>query len=350
MASDLLSSSGSAYVSAMNAFRPSSSLPEVIIYVEGWDDVPFWTTCVQPYLDRFRFTIGPLQLPDGNIADGKSHLMANVPLSSLGPCMIIALDADYDWIIDNYRPSPTVPSLSPAIRDNDYILHTYLYSTENYKCHAACLPGIIAKATGVTPGPECQAYQSAFSEAVSQLFLIHLVSAHKVDNFYTIRRFVSDIDKINLDLNTLQLKPNSRKYLTARMNELAPYMASYRSETDTYEEKLDRLGFDRKKYYMLFKGHCVADTMTKKRLHSLILKLRCKRINEIKAIPDSEKSSQHLAAYCNVTGISQYNKPDEIDDRLTQLIKDCTDITNAREGYDRLKADLDRLFSASRPQ
>lgn len=350
MASDLLSFSGSAYVSAMNAFRPSSSLPEVIIYVEGWDDVPFWTECVQPYLDRFRFTIGPLQLPDGNIADGKSHLMSNVPLSSLGPNMIIAVDADYDWIIDNYRPSPTVPSLSATIRDNDYILHTYLYSTENYKCHAACLPGLIAKATGVTPGPECKAYLSAFSEAVSQLFLIHLVSAHNVDDHYSITSFVSDIDQINLDINTLQLKPKSRKYIVRRMNELADYISSHRTEIDAYETKLAGLGFDRSKYYMLFKGHCVADTMTKKRLQTLILKLRCKQIRKLKTIPDNEQLSRHISNYCNVTGISPKNKPREIDSRLTQLINDCTDISNAREGYDRLKTDLDRLFSASRPQ
>lgn len=344
MSSDLINAAGSDYVAALNAFRPSAELPEVVIYVEGWDDVSFWTECVQQYFEKFRFDIRPLRLPDGNIADGKGHLFANLPLSALGPRMIIAVDADYDWIIDNYRPSPTVASLSGQIRDNDYILHTYLYSTENYKCHADCLPVIIARATGVTPGAECKAYQSEFSKAVAPLFLIHLVSADNVDGVYNIRQFVYDIDKVNLDPDTLKLKPKSRKYVDACRARLAAYELEHKSEIAAYESKLAALGFGPAKYYMLFKGHCVADTITKKRFQKLILRLRCKRLREIEAIPDEEQRKRHLKNYCNVTGISEANGRDEINSRLDRLICDCTYIQKAREGYERIRQDLDRLF------
>ena len=345
MATDLVSSSGSEFVVAMNALQSSSTPPEVIIYVEGWDDVAFWTECVQPYLHKYKFTIGPLRLPDGNIADGKGHLLSNVPSSALGPCLIIAVDADYDWIIDNYRPSATDPSYSSLIRDNEYVLHTYLYSTENYKCHSACLPAIIAKATSMTPASECLAYNSVFSKAIASLFLIHLVSMDLVDGIYPIRKFVDDADKINIDLNTLELKPNSRRYIEQRLSQLDVYQQSHEAEIEAYESKLNALGFDRSKYYLLFKGHCVADTIVKKRFSSLIFKLRLKRIREIKNIPDQRKSDQHLANYCNVTGISHNNSWEEIDRRIVQLINDCSDISKATEGYSRLKMDLDRLFA-----
>lgn len=346
MGTSLIDAANSEYVGLQNCLRSSAHLPEVIIYVEGWADVPFWTECVRPYMHKFRFSIEVFKHPDGTIVDGKRHLMDNVPDSTLGPNLMLAVDADYDWIIDNYRPSATSSSLSRVICTNPYVLHTYLYSIENYKCHAACLPGLISKATAVTPTYECMAYMTEYSKAVAKLFLAHLVSVDLVDGVYPLQAFIQDIDRVRLDFEPrIALSPKSKKFIETRLEALADYIAANETRIKYYVDKLHSLGFDEKNYYLLFKGHCVADTMVRNRFKALIYKMRLVRIRDIQANPDLQQAIQHITNYATITGISEANTASEIERRMIQLINDCTEIHKADEGYRYLKADLDRLFA-----
>lgn len=345
MGTSLIDAANSEYVELQNSLRSSAHLPEVIIYVEGWADVPFWTECVRPYMHKFRFSIEVFKHPDGTIVDGKRHLMDNVRASTLGPHLMLAVDADYDWIIDNYRPSATLPSLSPEICSNPYVLHTYLYSIENYKCHAACLPGLISKATAVTPTYECMAYMTEYSKAVAKLFLIHLVSADLVDGVYPLQRFIQDIDRVRLDFEPrIVLSQKSKKFIETRLADLDDYITVNQDRIQYYADKLHAFGFDEENYYLLFKGHCVADTMVRNRFKALIRKMRLTRIRAIQANPDVQQAIQHITNYSTITGISEANTAPEIEKRMVQLINDCTEIHKAVEGYNYLKADLDRLF------
>lgn len=163
MTTTLTNAANSEYVANLSHFRASGQLPEVIVYVENWIDVSFWNECFRSYSGNFKFTIQPYRLPDNKKAGCKKMLLDAFEDSVLGQNLMLAVDADYDWIIDNYRPSPTTPSVSARILSNPYILHTYLYSVENYKCHADCLSGIITKATGATPPIDCKRHQESYS-------------------------------------------------------------------------------------------------------------------------------------------------------------------------------------------
>lgn len=345
MGTSLIDAANSEYVVTQSLLRPASSLPEVIIYVEGWDDVPFWTECVQPYMAKFRFSIEVFRKPDGCVADGKRHLIESVPESTLGPNLLLAVDADYDWIIDNYKPSPTSASLSTIVCDNDYVLHTYLYSIENYKCYAACVAGLISKATAMTPTVECEQYFSLYSTVVAGLFLAHLVSMDLCDGVYPLKKFCDDLDKVRFRFSPLTLTDNSKRYIQQRLNNLSGYMAQNSAKIEFYKAKLSGRGFAEKDYYLLFKGHSIANTLTKRTLQSLVLHMRKRRISEIKSIPDAKQSQQHIAHYCRITGICENNHHSDIADRIDQLICDCSDVRKARLGFVRLSADLDRLFA-----
>ncbi|WP_300503079.1 DUF4435 domain-containing protein [uncultured Duncaniella sp.] len=345
MRTSLTDAADSAYVEAQSYLRSSTRLPEIIIYVEGWADVAFWTECVRPYMNKYKFSIEVFRHPDGAVADGKRHLMENVDDASLGQHLLLAVDADYDWIVEDYRPSATSPSLSRRVCDNPYILHTYLYSIENYKCHAACLPGLISKATAVTPTYECQLYMSEYSKAISPLFLAHLVSVDMMDGVYTLKAFIRDANRLKMSFNPIALSKNSEEFLSRRISELSEYMDNNGERIRYYIDKLAGLGFDRERYYLLFQGHCVADTIVKPRFISLISSMRVGRIRAIQQMPDVQQACQHIANYCDITGIGEANTFPEVERRLRQLINDCTEIHKATEGYRFLKADLDRLFA-----
>lgn len=347
MGTHLIDAANSEYVASLNLLRPSNELSEVIIYVEGWDDVAFWTECIRPYMHKKRFSIEIFRSPDGKLVDGKLNILNNVPIDSLGPNLIIAVDADYDWIMDEYKPSLTSPSVSTIIRDNPYILHTYLYSIENYKCHATCLPGIIAKATAITPSVECMSYIEEFSKVMSDLFLVHLVSIDLSDNIYPLRDFISDINYVKFDFEPVCIKPVSRSYINRRLSNFSDYISAHTDKIETIKLKLQGLGFASNNYYLLFKGHCVADTIVKNHFLDLICKLRLRKIRLIQSLADIDvdQACQHMTHYCKITGISEANKISDINLRLTQLINDCSEIYKVQEGYPRIKQDIDRLFA-----
>ena len=347
MSTCILDAANSEYVRHENYLRTSLQLQEVIIYVEGWDDIDFWRECVSPYIHKRKFTIDILRDPDGKFIEGKRNLLSNIPITSLGPNMLIAVDADYDWIIEDYKPSSTTPSLSRVIRNNPYILHTYLYSIESYKCHALCLPGIITKSTGITLSTECVDYMSEYSKAVADLFLIHLVSVDLVDGIYTLSSFITDVDHIKLDFSSLSLKQSSLDYLNKRRKNLSSYVLRHQNEIEFYKNKLLDLGFNEEKYYLLFKGHCVANTMVRSRFLGLIQKLRINKQKQIYELAnlDITQGCQQMAHYCKITGIEESNNLNSINKRLIQLINDCCNVQNVVEGYPHIKEDLDRLFS-----
>jgi hypothetical protein len=184
MATTLTAAASSAYIAAQNALRKGK--PEIYVYVEGKQDVPFWTECVAPF-SAYKFVVTHLKT-NGRDVQGKLDLLNHVDIATLGRYKWVAVDADFDWIIDDYRPSPTTPSYSREIWANRYILHTYLHSIENYKCHPAFLSSLMVAATG-SASDGFALYMAAFSKLVAPLFLLHLVSLQNCDGVFSIKQF-----------------------------------------------------------------------------------------------------------------------------------------------------------------
>lgn len=92
-------------------FIKGAKKPEILILVEDEQDVPFWDKmfgCVNDKYYRIHIhslQTAPLQTnKDGNPlkGTGKENLM-NVNPDTLGKSKMIAVDADYDLLIDDYH-------------------------------------------------------------------------------------------------------------------------------------------------------------------------------------------------------------------------------------------------------
>ena len=115
-------------------FIKGAKQPELLVLVEDEQDVPFWSKmfeCVNEKYHRIHIhslQTAPLQTnQDGGTlkGTGKENLM-NVNPETLGKSKMIAVDADYDLLIDDYH------LYTKRLREGKYIVHTTFYSIENH--------------------------------------------------------------------------------------------------------------------------------------------------------------------------------------------------------------------------
>lgn len=128
----------SKYVADSSIFYREKKAP-LLVLVEDEEDIPFWKRmfdCVSGnYLEVGVFSLkkaseNALQQKDANgnplVASGKDALMK---VSGLGKFKVVAVDADYDLLVDYH-------SYSDSIRNDKYVIHTEYYSIENHLLEA----------------------------------------------------------------------------------------------------------------------------------------------------------------------------------------------------------------------
>lgn len=116
----------SEYIERLRFFAMDRTRNFVFVYVEGDDDIAFWTHALDKFGDqtKFQFLVTTNKKGElgGGTINGKDALLK---IENLGPKKIVCVDADFDLLIDNYSV------YSQTIRDNDYVVHTTYYSIEN---------------------------------------------------------------------------------------------------------------------------------------------------------------------------------------------------------------------------
>lgn len=262
----------------------------------------------------------------------------------LGPRMLLALDADYDWIIDEYKPSQTKPSYSKLIREHKYILHTYLYSIENYKSHPSAINDIFVKATNECPNCEFGYYINRISESIGRLFIIHLLSIDINDGIYNLSNFRQDLGQLKWDVKTHDLSINSKGFIRSKLKCLSGYAEKNKDRLHELENKLSSLGFGSEHYYLLMQGHIVWNALVKEFLYKEIIHQRKLRIADILKHPHPTQRENQIRQYCKLTCIDKCNKTKAICERIEQLSKDFTSFAQIPEGYSFIQKDLTKLF------
>ncbi len=115
-------------------FIKGAEKPDLLVLVEDEQDVPFWRKvfgCVNYKYNRILIhslqTASKQANKDGNPLNGtgKENLM-NVNPDTLGKSKMIAVDADYDLLIDDYH------LYTKRLREGKFIVHTDYYSIENH--------------------------------------------------------------------------------------------------------------------------------------------------------------------------------------------------------------------------
>ena len=140
MARRLSQNLNSDFIAAANRMRGRGARQKIVVYVESYEDIFFWSNLLRPLeTEQFYFEV---MLPSrSTLCKGKKTAMANDLGPRLGGCMIACVDADYDYLMQGATET------SAELCHNPYIFHTYYYAIENYQCYAPALHEVCVMAT-----------------------------------------------------------------------------------------------------------------------------------------------------------------------------------------------------------
>jgi len=259
--------------SIFNYFDTLDGKPKVkniIVYVEGDDDIPFWTNVLSTYSNySFKVTPNRAYKVNGEYPNGKTALL-NIP--NLKKDKIICIDADLDLIVENYS------TFSKIIKQSHYIINTQFYAIENVLSQAPLLSVIVKKVTGEDTDYDFDTFLKSFSNAIADLFLLYLADIKEKRRKFSLEDFKSYINKIhpnspNFDENLYLFRLNYHQQLKSEL-------ANHKKSIDRFKQRLKSMGYKERDTYRLMQGHVLYNSIIRELLLSL-----CKNIlnNKLKA-------------------------------------------------------------------
>ena len=316
------------FIEAANSLRPKRAAQRIIAYVESYDDISFWRSVFNEYeSDRIHFEI---MLPARTkLTKGKKQAMMNMLGKAYGRNMIACVDSDYDYLLQG------ATSTSQQMLENKYILHTYAYSIENYRCYADSLKQVCVLCTQNDSNViDFKEFFKLYSRICYPLFVWNVLLYRKRDtktmsmlHFCEIVRLSSfTIDKPAYSLQQLS---NRVKHNIKMLEKQFPEL---KEEYKKLDEELASLGISPDETYFYIQGHHIMNGVTMRVLQPVCRYLRCKREAEI------ERFAYHRQQYNNELASYRHSQCDV----ATMLCKN-TDYKNATP-YKRLKADIERLL------
>lgn len=332
MAHNLLSNINSAYIEAANRLRPKNKKRKVVAYVESYDDIFFWRSVLSDFEDDN--TEFEVILPSKtNLNRGKKTAMMNQLGDALGNYMIACVDADLDYLLQRHTPS------SERMLSNPYVIHTYVYSIENYFCYAKSLHNVCVMATLNDRNIfNFEEYLKQYSEIVYDLF-VWLVWLHRRGRFndMPLSSFnnITSVEQLNIQ-KPVDALDKLRKNVNRKLSWLQHHVPEAKGKLGFLKEELALLGVERDSTYLFIQGHHLMDNVVDAALTPVCTVLRREREKEIKRLShgNAKQMDNELACYSHSLLV-----PAQIL-RRNIMYKDCP-------VYQRLKEHVGRLLSAS---
>lgn len=316
MASDISSGGSSDFLSARQYFYPTGQREEVVeVFVEDQSDTVFWRQYFTQYDSSKVYKIKVLRNEYQELS-GKDSLFTYIPIDTLGQNKLIAIDADYDYIIDNYH------NYTSSIRECKYVLYTCdAYSKENIKMYPSMLLKTIYDVC------LCEHVSENIDEVLEQisclyydLFTIHLYSMWKRDSYYSLQKFKNDLSKLSFNVDRISCP--TINYITGQKERYQEYLSNNDIEYKSFLSELNRVGISNKNCWQFFNGHNTLSEVGVKIVKSISNKYRSAYFLKLRNLySDSEKLQQAINKYKNQTC---NNCPNGVRERIEQLLSDNT--------------------------
>ena len=316
------------FIEAANSLRPKRAAQRIIAYVESYDDISFWRSVFNEYeSDRVHFEI---MLPARTkLTKGKKQAMMNMLGKAYGRNMIACVDSDYDYLLQG------ATSTSQQMLENKYILHTYAYSIENYRCYADSLKQICVLCTQNDSNViDFKEFFKLYSRICYPLFVWNILLYRKHDtrtmsmlHFCEIVRLSSF--NIGNPAYSLQLLSKRVKHNIDMLEKQFPEL---KDEYKYLDEELAALGINPDETYFYIQGHHIMNGVTMRILQPVCRHLRSKREEEI------ERFAYHRQQYNNELASYRHSQCD-----VATMLSKNTDYKSASP-YLKLKADIEKLL------
>lgn len=325
----LLGYLNSDYVRAAN--RLNGGRRRVVAYVEGYDDIAFWRQILQQFeSEKLYFEV---MLPSRtSLAKGKKMALTN----QLGPEMIACVDADYDLILSHISPAQACKDF---IKNQAYILHTYVYAIENLQCHSVCLHDVCVKASLNDKRIfSFSDFLRAYSEAIWPLFLwsVWAYGSHNYKEF-SLTDFAETVTSAHINFSSSDKFINKVKARVQSVIIVLQKRFPYAVESlPGISSALQSLGITPQNTYLYMRGHDLMDRVVLPLIESVNKYLRREREHEISCLAQHSRQEQNeLSAYRKACG------------NLTDILRRQNSYTSTKE-YQRILLDAEQLFAGDR--
>ena len=316
------------FIEAANALRPKRAAQRIIAYVESYDDISFWRSVFNEYeSEKVHFEI---MLPARTtLTKGKKQAMMNLLGKAYGRNMIACVDSDYDYLLQG------ATSTSRQMLENKFILHTYAYSIENFRCFADSLKQVCVLCTQNDSNViDFKEYFRLYSQICYPLFVWNILLYRRHDtktmsmlHFCEIVRLSSfTIDKPAYSLQQLS------KRVKHNIDMLEKQFPDLKEEYIKLSGEMTTLGVTPDETYFYIQGHHIMNGVTMRIMQPVCRHLRSKREEEI------ERYAYHRQQYNNELASYRHSQCD-----VTTMLSKNTDYKSATP-YQRLRADIEELL------
>lgn len=326
----LLDNVTSQYVEAANRLLPKRNRRRIVAFVESYDDVAFWRLLLDEFENGSRYFQIMLPCKCGLTKGKKSALRSCMEHIGLGKYMIACVDSDYDWLLQG------ATGTSAEIINNPYVIQTYTYAIENYRCYSGSLHNICVQCTlNDRRIIDFQAFMELYSVAVYPLFVWNVWFYRKRRHSeFSMQDMSIDIRIKSVDLRNPQnviISVSNRvnrkiKYLKTNYPEAIP-------EIEALNEELKQMGVKENDTYLYLQGHSLVENVILRLLTPVCTKLRQERETDIRRL------ALHDQQYRNEISAYQHSQMD-----IAEALRKNTNYRDC-ELYDRMREDLNSFLS-----
>ena len=316
------------FIEAANSLRPKRAAQRIIAYVESYDDISFWRSVFNEYeSEKVHFEI---MLPARTtLTKGKKQAMMNLLGKAYGRNMIACVDSDYDYLLQG------ATSTSRQMLENRFILHTYAYSIENFRCYADSLKQVCVLCTQNDSNViDFKEYFKLYSRICYPLFVWNILLYRRHDTKTMSLLHFCEI--VRLSSFTIENPAYSLQQLSKRVKHnismLERQFPDLKEEHIKLSEEMTALGITPDETYFYIQGHHIMNGVTMRIMQPVCRHLRSKREEEI------EHYAYHRQQYNNELASYRHSQCD-----VATMLSKNTDYRNAPP-FQRLKADIEKLL------
>ena len=319
----------SSFIEAANSLRPKRAAQRIIAYVESYDDISFWRSVFNEYeSEKVHFEI--LLPARSKLTKGKKQAMMNMLGKAYGRNMIACVDSDYDYLLQG------ATSTSRQMLGNRYILHTYAYSIENFRCYADSLKQVCVLCTQNDSNViDFKEFFKLYSRICYPLFVWNILLYRRHDTrSMSMLRFC---EIVRITSFTIGKPAYSLQQLGTRVNHNIQLLEKQFPELIDEQKKLSKefetLGIHPDETYFYIQGHHIMNSVVLRVLQPVCRHLRNKREEEIGRL------AYHRQQYNNELASYRHSQCD-----VGMMLNKNTDYKQAPP-YKKLKADIEELLS-----
>ena len=316
------------FIEAANSLRPKRAAQRIIAYVESYDDISFWRSVFNEYeSEKVHFEI---MLPARTtLTKGKKQAMMNLLGKAYGRNMIACVDSDYDYLLQG------ATSTSRQMLENRFILHTYAYSIENFRCYADSLKQVCVLCTQNDSNViDFKEYFKLYSRICYPLFVWNILLYRRHDTKTMSLLHFCEI--VRLSSFSIENPAYSLQQLSKRVKHnismLERQFPDLKEEHIKLSEEMTALGITPDETYFYIQGHHIMNGVTMRIMQPVCRHLRSKREEEI------ELYAYHRQQYNNELASYRHSQCD-----VATMLSKNTDYRNAPP-FQRLKADIEKLL------